>query len=85
MTILILDEAECLDDEESMQIALTASEVRELLRVAPALKRRQIIFGICSEIREENLFGHEAGPIQKSARAFTAASRSRWSNSERRG
>jgi integrase len=57
MSILVLDEVERLDDEESTQVALEPNEVRELLRVAPPLKRRMIIFGICSELREENLFG----------------------------
>jgi integrase len=57
MASMILDEVDRLPDQDSTMIALSEGEIGELLAVAPPLKARMIIFAICSEIREENLFG----------------------------
>jgi integrase len=46
-----------LPAQDSTQVALSEAQLSELLAVASPLKRRIIIFGVCSMLREENLFG----------------------------
>jgi integrase len=46
-----------LPGQDSTQVALSEAQLGELLAIAPPLKRRLIIFGVTSALREENLFG----------------------------
>ena len=46
-----------LPEQDSTQVALSEAQLMELLAIASPFKRRVIIFGVCSMLREENLFG----------------------------